>query len=73
MDDSQPIIVDPSLLQIDVPSMKTSTLLLDWVDSSYSAHMAVHFACWAYLFEDMMISLSTLLHLFMVVVLLWIL
>jgi hypothetical protein len=57
MDDSQPIIVDLSLLQfdvpplIDVPSMETSsTLLLDLMDSPYGAHMVVHFPIGPYLF-----------------------
>jgi hypothetical protein len=53
-DDSQPIIVDLSLLQfvvpllIDVYSTETSsTLSLDIIDSLYDAHMVVHFTYWA--------------------------
>jgi hypothetical protein len=47
--------VDLSLLQFDVPplhyvpSIKTSTLLLDMMDSPYDKHMAMCFAYWALL------------------------
>jgi hypothetical protein len=51
MDDSQPIIVDLSILQcdvpplIDVPSIETtSTQLLNLMGSLHGAYMAVHFA-----------------------------
>jgi hypothetical protein len=69
MNDSQHIIVGISLLQfdvpppIDVPTMEiSSTLLLNLMDSPYSAHMAVHISNWTVPIprcDDLIISATT--------------